>query len=69
MSILAVRFLLAFLVLALIFNKKIRQLDHKSLKGGIIFAHELLSPLKIAGYIIILSTLYIYNRRLGEKNK
>ena len=36
MSILAVRFLLAFLVLALIFNKKIRQLDHKSLKGGII---------------------------------
>ena len=34
MSILAVRFLLAFLVLALIFNKKIRQLDHKSLKGG-----------------------------------
>ena len=125
MSILAVRFLLAFLVLALIFNKKIRQLDHKSLKGGIIlgllytvcmifemyglrlidsgvsslienmailfvplyvavltvinpltasimgiiFAHELLSPLKIAGYIIILSTLYIYNSRLGEKNK
>ena len=123
MSILAVRFLLAFLVLALIFNKKIRQLDHKSLKGGIIlgllytvcmifemyglrlidsgvsslienmailfvplyvavltvinpltasimgiiFAHELLSPLKIAGYIIILSTLYIYNSRLGEK--
>ena len=36
---------------------------------GIIFAHELLSPLKIAGYIIILSTLYIYNSRLGEKNK
>ena len=35
---------------------------------GIIFAHELLSPLKIAGYIIILSTLYIYNSRLGEKN-
>ncbi len=34
---------------------------------GIIFAHELLSPLKIAGYIIILSTLYIYNSRLGEK--
>ena len=32
---------------------------------GIIFAHELLSPLKIAGYIIILSTLYIYNSRLG----
>ena len=36
---------------------------------GIIFAHELLSPLKIAGYIIILFTLYIYNSRLGEKNK
>ena len=36
MSILAVIFLLAFLVLALIFIKKIRQLDHKSLKGGII---------------------------------
>ena len=34
---------------------------------GIIFAHELLSPLKIAGYIIILSTLYIYNSRFGEK--
>ena len=36
---------------------------------GIIFAHELLSPLKITGYIIILSTLYIYNSRLGENNK
>lgn len=36
MSILAVRFILAFVVLAIIFHKKIRECSRDSLKGGIL---------------------------------
>lgn len=35
---------------------------------GIVFAHEALTPLKIAGYVIILFTLFIYNSSKKRKN-
>ena len=52
MSILAVRFILAFLVLAVVFWRRI--------------AHEGLTMAKGAGYIVILLALLIYNR--GSKS-
>lgn len=36
---------------------------------GILIAHENLTPLKLAGYIIILATLLFYNSRLLEQKK
>ena len=36
MSVLAVRFLAAFLILALVFRKKLRECDRRSLRGGVI---------------------------------